>query len=56
MLSTNGHAQMNSGPVWQLLGVYSGRISTESDLGKVWKLSVLREVVEQGVRDSFEFF
>jgi Trypsin-like peptidase domain len=30
----------------KLLGIYSGRINEQSDLGIVWKLSALRELVE----------
>lgn len=52
----DGTSRVMGGAVWQLLGVYSGRISEESDIGKVWKLSVVREVVEHGTCDSFEFF
>lgn len=53
---SDGGSQVRSGPTWQLLGVYSGRISEESDLGKVWRLEVLREILKFRVRDSFEFF
>jgi len=31
----------------KLLDIYSGRINMESDLGYVWKLSVIREIIEQ---------
>jgi hypothetical protein len=33
-----------------LMGIYSGRINNESDLGKVWKVSAIREVLENGRR------
>lgn len=36
--------------VTELLGVYSGRINDESDLGMVWKTSAVRRIVEAGVR------
>ncbi|WP_368859405.1 trypsin-like peptidase domain-containing protein [Curtobacterium citreum] len=36
---------------WCLVGVYSGRTSGESDLGRVWTWSSLRAVVEGGERD-----
>ena len=29
------------------LGVYSGRINTDSDLGYVWKPSIVREIVHE---------
>ena len=45
----DGSSTMFSGPVVNLLGVYSGRISEESDLGTVWKVSAIREILESGV-------
>jgi hypothetical protein len=36
-----------AGPAQRLLGVYSGRVSEESDLGFVWKTSAVREILEQ---------
>lgn len=32
-------------PAWRFLGIYSGRIHKESDLGMVWKADVIRDVV-----------
>jgi hypothetical protein len=37
---------------WSLVGVYSGRLSDESDLGRIWRWSVLKAVVESRVRDT----
>jgi hypothetical protein len=34
-----------SGPAWRFLGVYSGRINAESDLGILWKVSALSELI-----------
>jgi hypothetical protein len=31
--------------VWRLLGIYSGRINEQSDLGLVWKTSAIRDIV-----------
>lgn len=31
--------------VWEFLGVYSGRINEESDLGKVWHISAIEELL-----------
>ncbi|QZO12239.1 hypothetical protein [Pseudoalteromonas piscicida] len=28
------------------LGIYSGRVNSESDIGKVWKASVIRDIIE----------
>lgn len=53
---SNGGSSILDQPVWELLGVYSGRISKESDLGKVWKRSVIQQIVAGQARDSFEFF
>jgi hypothetical protein len=35
-----------------LIGVYSGRLSAESDLGTVWKASIVAAVAEHGIRGS----
>ncbi len=42
---TNGNTSMFAGPVWRLVGMYSGRINQESDLGIVWKVSALNELI-----------
>lgn len=41
-----GGTAIFAGPVTKLLGIYSGRINTESDLGIVWKASALKELVD----------
>ncbi|MAD54075.1 MAG: serine protease [Idiomarinaceae bacterium] len=33
-------------PVYKFLGIYSGRINQESDLGVVWRASAIRELVD----------
>ena len=38
------------GPAWGLVGVYSGRIHPDSDIGIVWKRSALDEILERGVQ------
>lgn len=48
----DGSTAFFSGPVERLLGVYSGRINHESDLGFVWKAEAVRRIVEAGVRNS----
>ncbi len=35
-----------SGPVWRFLGIYSGRINSESDLGVVWRASAIAELLK----------
>jgi hypothetical protein len=41
----NGGTGILGGPVWKLIGLYSGRINAESDLGLVWKVSALVEIL-----------
>jgi hypothetical protein len=36
--------------VHELIGVYSGRIHDDADVGVVWKRDAVREIVEHGVR------
>ena len=40
-----GAPAVYDGPVTRVLGIYSGRINEESDLGIVWKVSALRELL-----------
>jgi Trypsin-like peptidase domain len=42
----DGGAAVYGGPVERLLGVYSGRINAQSDLGFVWKISAVKEILE----------
>lgn len=48
MVTKDGGSTMFAGTVSFLVGVYSGRVSEESDLGLVWKASVIEEVVAGG--------
>lgn len=41
-----------TGPTTVLLGVYSGRISEDSDLGFVWKSKLISEIIDGGVRGN----
>lgn len=41
----DGGMTMFSGPVTRFLGIYSGRINEQSDLGLVWKASALAELI-----------
>jgi len=47
-----GNTILSGGTAEEFVGVYSGRINEESDLGFVWKASVLRETIEGGVRGT----
>lgn len=42
----------NGGLEAELHGVYSGRTSEKSDLGRVWKTHVIDEIIDGGVYDS----
>jgi hypothetical protein len=51
---SNGNVAVMAGEVEVFLGVYSGRISIESDLGIVWKRKALLEILEAGSAGSVE--
>lgn len=38
-------------PKWEFLGIYSGRIASESDLGRVWHVSVIERVLNAAEDD-----
>lgn len=42
----DGGTAMFAGPVERFLGVYSGRINEQSDLGLVWKAKAVKEIVD----------
>lgn len=42
----NGGSAMFNGPVTRLLGIYSGRVNSESDIGIVWKTRALKELAD----------
>lgn len=44
-----GSLTVGGGPKTRFLGVYSGRINEQSDLGFVWKASAIQDIVERGV-------
>lgn len=46
-VSLAGSSAMVSGaPATQLVGIYSGRLNEASDLGRVWRVTVLQELLE----------
>ena len=47
MIMSGGEYKEFNGPVTKLLGVFGGRLNRESDLGIVWRLSAIREIVEE---------
>ena len=42
----DGSMHIYGKPVTKFLGIYSGRINPESDLGMVWKASAIKELVD----------
>ena len=42
----DGSTAMFNGPISLPIGIYSGRVNAESDLGMVWKMKAVREIVE----------
>jgi len=52
LIPVKGGWMLNDGknPPMALLGLYSGRVSEQSDLGRVFTLESLREVIDGGVR------
>lgn len=41
----DGSTAAFSSPVWRFLGIYSGRINDQSDLGMVWKARAIEELI-----------
>lgn len=57
---TSGHRSVKDGRVsaslsgniaWEFLGIYAGRVNSESDLGKVWHVSAIEELLEAADQD-----
>jgi hypothetical protein len=38
-------------PIWEFLGIYGSRVNRDSDLGKVWHVSAVEEVLEAASAD-----
>ncbi|WNG83790.1 hypothetical protein C6A86_009110 [Mycobacterium sp. ITM-2016-00316] len=49
---SDGALGVTTGPVSQLIGVYSGRTSDESDLGFVWRMDEVEVVCRNGVQGT----
>jgi hypothetical protein len=39
-------ATLSPNKVWEFLGIYSGRVNNESDLGRVWHISAIQELLD----------
>lgn len=50
--NSDGSATLGGPPVEMLLGIYSGRIHPDSDLGTVWRARVIREIISGKLEDS----
>ena len=42
---------LNPGNVWEFLGIYSGRVNAESDLGVVWHVSAIEELLSEAATE-----
>jgi len=45
----DGTSRLFEEPGWRFLGVYSGRINDQSDLGLVWNLTAITDILQSGV-------
>lgn len=52
----NGDVKVGYDLPAELVGLYSGRINDQSDLGMVWKTPAVREVVHGGARSTFTYY
>ena len=57
----SGHRHLKEGKVvsslspnkaWEFLGIYSGRVTPESDLGRVWHVSAIKELLSEAAADN----
>ncbi|UEP31484.1 MULTISPECIES: trypsin-like serine peptidase [unclassified Burkholderia] len=39
-------------PIWEFLGIYAGRVNPESDLGRVWHISAIADVLGVATADA----
>jgi hypothetical protein len=44
-------ASLSGNVSWEFLGIYSGRVNKESDLGRVWHVSMLEDLLNAAERD-----
>jgi hypothetical protein len=53
-ISNEGRIQsvVSPNPKWEFLGIYSGRVHSESDLGKVWHVSAIAELLDAAAADA----
>lgn len=44
-------SQLSPSKTWEFLGIYSGRVNSESDLGKVWHVSAIEDLYKAATDD-----
>ena len=54
LVDKTGNMFVGLPPQHELLGIYSGRINSESDIGRVWKTEAILETVQGGIRDHID--
>jgi hypothetical protein len=52
--TSTGNVQITKGAQSMLLGVYSGRVNAESDLGFVWRMGEVDLICREGIQGSRE--
>lgn len=52
MIRNDGELGVTTGPVSQLIGVYSGRTSDDSDLGFIWRIDEVEVICRKGVQGT----
>lgn len=45
-------ASLSPSPQWEFLGIYSGRVNAESDIGIVWHVSILGDLFDAAIADA----
>ncbi|MDP9007501.1 MAG: serine protease [Pseudomonadota bacterium] len=44
-------SKLSPTPIWEFLGIYGSRVNRDSDLGKVWHVSAVEEVLDAAAAD-----
>lgn len=47
-------SELSPSKTWEFLGIYSGRINSESDLGKVWHVSAIEEPIKKEATNEYK--
>ena len=46
---------LSGDPGWEFLGIYTGRVNDESDLGRVWHVSAVKELLDAATKEMEKF-